>query len=133
MHSYPHDWRSKTPVIFRSTEQWFVAVDRATVRDGRSLRDLAMEATGESVDFIPEWGRNRMRGMVESRPDWCLSRQRAWGLPIPAFRGPDGEVVMTPASVRAVAKAFEAAARMRGSRSRRRNCSRTGIRRRIRA
>ena len=56
------------------------------------LRDLAMEATGESVDFIPEWGRNRMRGMVESRPDWCLSRQRAWGLPIPAFRGPDGEV-----------------------------------------
>ncbi len=108
MHSYPHDWRSKTPVIFRSTEQWFVAVDRATVRDGRSLRDLAMEATGESVDFIPEWGRNRMRGMVESRPDWCLSRQRAWGLPIPAFRGPDGEVVMTPASVRAVAKAFEA-------------------------
>ena len=68
------------------------------MRDGRSLRDLAIEATSESVDFIPEWGRSRMRGMVESRPDWWLSRQRAWGLPIPAVRGPDGEGVMTPAS-----------------------------------
>ncbi|MBC04599.1 MAG: isoleucine--tRNA ligase [Phycisphaerae bacterium] len=106
-HSYPHDWRSKTPVIFRSTEQWFVAVDRPTKRDQRSLRDLAMDATREDVGFIPEWGRNRMRGMLESRPDWCLSRQRAWGLPIPAFRDAEGRVLMTPASVRSVASVFE--------------------------
>ena len=106
-HSYPHDWRSKTPVIFRSTEQWFVAVDRPTKRDGRSLRDLAMAATADDVAFIPEWGRNRMRGMLESRPDWCLSRQRSWGLPIPAFTMPDGTVLLTPASVRAVAAIIE--------------------------
>ncbi|MAB70885.1 MAG: isoleucine--tRNA ligase [Planctomycetaceae bacterium] len=106
-HSYPHDWRSKTPVIFRSTEQWFVAVDRPTKRDQKSLRNLAMDATREDVSFIPEWGRNRMRGMLESRPDWCLSRQRAWGLPIPAFEAPDGSVVLTPASVRAVAAVVE--------------------------
>jgi isoleucyl-tRNA synthetase len=110
-HSYPHDWRSKTPVIFRATEQWFIGVDRPTRRDGRSLRALALDATGKGsaqggVDFVPAWGRNRMRGMLESRPDWCISRQRAWGLPIPAFRTADGEVLLTPASVRAVAKRF---------------------------
>jgi isoleucyl-tRNA synthetase len=110
-HSYPHDWRSKTPVIFRATEQWFIGVDRPTRRDGRSLRALALDATGQGaaqggVDFVPAWGRNRMRGMLESRPDWCISRQRAWGLPIPAFRTADGQVLLTPASVRAVAKRF---------------------------
>jgi isoleucyl-tRNA synthetase len=110
-HSYPHDWRSKTPVIFRATEQWFIGVDRPTCRDGRSLRTMALDATGKDaaqggVDFVPAWGRNRMRGMLESRPDWCISRQRAWGLPIPAFRTDSGEVLLTPASVRAVAKRF---------------------------
>ena len=108
-HSYPHDWRSKTPTIFRATEQWFVAVDRPLAEGHRSLRDLAMEvcrrpARDGGVDFVPSWGRNRIAGMLESRPDWCISRQKAWGLPIPAFYNGRGEVLLTPDSIRAVAR-----------------------------
>jgi isoleucyl-tRNA synthetase len=106
MHSYPHDWRSKTPVIFRATEQWFVGVDVPVKRDRKTLRQRALEAITHEVGFTPEWGRNRLRGMLESRPDWCISRQRSWGLPIPAFRMADGKTFLTPASVRAVAKRF---------------------------
>ncbi len=103
MHSYPHDWRSKTPVIFRATDQWFISVDRQC-NGGGSLQQRALDVTASDVQFIPEWGRNRMRGMLESRPDWCISRQRAWGLPIPAFYGPDaGQVLLTRASVQAAA------------------------------
>lgn len=94
-HSYPHDWRSKTPTIFRATEQWFVSVDKNISEYGKSLRQLGLDSTETGVQFYPDWGRNRLRGMLESRPDWCISRQRAWGLPIPAFINDDGQAVIT--------------------------------------
>ena len=105
-HSYPHDWRSKTPIIFRATEQWFVAVDKPFGNTDRSLRAQALQAAEEGIHFVPDWAKNRLVGMLESRPDWCISRQRAWGLPIPAFFGPGEELLLTPASIRAVAQRF---------------------------
>ncbi len=102
-HSYPHDWRGKTPTIFRATEQWFVAVDAPFGDEGASLRQRAQAAADGEIAFVPDWGRNRLRGMLESRPDWCISRQRSWGLPIPAFHAPDGGILLTQRSVRAVA------------------------------
>ncbi|MCS6891666.1 MAG: isoleucine--tRNA ligase [Rhodovarius sp.] len=78
-HSYPHSWRSKQPVIFRATPQWFIAMD-----DANAIRQKALAAIA-ATRFIPEAGRNRLAGMVAARPDWCISRQRAWGVPIAVF------------------------------------------------
>ena len=83
VHSYPHSWRSKAPVIFRNTPQWFIALDKPTA-NGKTLRENALAAI-DATGFTPAAGRNRIRAMVEGRPDWLISRQRAWGVPITIF------------------------------------------------
>ncbi len=83
-HSYPHCWRHKTPLIFRATRQWFVGMEVPGSKDGRTLRAIAREAV-DATEFFPGWGRARLEGMIHTRPDWCVSRQRSWGVPMGLF------------------------------------------------
>mgnify|MGYP000142902935 CR=1 FL=1 len=88
-HSYPHSWRSKAPIVFRNTPQWFASVDKAVGDDqnemGETIRDRALNSIDKLVKWTPQKGRNRLYSMIESRPDWVLSRQRAWGVPLTCF------------------------------------------------
>jgi isoleucyl-tRNA synthetase len=94
-HSYPYCWRSKTPIIFRNVEQFFIRVD--------ALRDKALEAIHKEVKWIPAWGENRIAGTVESRPDWVISRQRSWGVPLPVFYSKDGDAILDAKIIRKLA------------------------------
>jgi len=101
MHSYPHCWRCKQPVIFRATPQWFISMDKTGLRK-RSLEEI------DRVQWIPHWGRERIYGMIENRPDWCVSRQRAWGVPITVFYCKEcGELVVNQATVDHVFELFK--------------------------
>ena len=94
-HSYPYCWRSKTPIIFRNVEQFFIRIDE--------LRGKALDAIHKEVKWIPAWGENRIAGTVESRPDWVISRQRSWGVPLPVFYSKDGEAILDAKIIRKLA------------------------------
>lgn len=102
-HSYPHCWRHKTPIIFRATPQWFISMDQQNLRQG------ALDAIENDIEFVPSWGKNRIESMIDGRPDWCISRQRTWGVPIPFFVHKDTNELhpRTPELIEEVAKLIE--------------------------
>ncbi|MDK4704133.1 isoleucine--tRNA ligase [Rhizobium sp. CNPSo 4062] len=104
-HSYPHSWRSKKPVIFRNTPQWFVYMDK-DFADGSTLRSRALKAI-DDTRFVPAAGQNRLRAMIEQRPDWVLSRQRAWGVPIAIFVDEQGNILQDDRVNARILEAFE--------------------------
>ncbi|HEY0900482.1 MAG TPA: isoleucine--tRNA ligase [Micavibrio sp.] len=106
-HEYPHSWRSKAPLIFRTTPQWFIAMDDAKI-NGKTLRETALAAIKET-NWYPGKGETRITAMIENRPDWCISRQRAWGVPIALFVHKEtDEPLRDPAVLQRIADAFEA-------------------------
>ena len=117
-HSYPHSWRSKAPIIYRNTPQWFAAIDRVVGDDqdtyGKTIRERALASIDQLVEWTPKTGRNRLYSMIEARPDWVLSRQRAWGVPLTCFTKKDAlptdaDYLLRNDQVNArIAEAFEA-------------------------
>jgi len=106
-HSYPHSWRSKAPLIFRNAPQWFIAMDKRIDDIGGTLREKALQAIDETR-FVPAAGQTRLRSMIEQRPDWCVSRQRAWGVPITVFVDKrDGQPLRDQKVIDRIAKAVE--------------------------
>ena len=106
-HSYPHCWRTHTPIIFRATKQWFISIDDEYGKENKTLRENALKVV-EDLTFYPEWGRNRLKSMLDGRPDWCISRQRDWGVPIAFFRNKlTDEIIFDEEVLTHTAKIFE--------------------------